>query len=153
MSGEAPRVVDRKGCIELLGQLAPVSSRLAEILGLPDELFVFGGAGLSLSSDPSTSIAEVAVALTSFTPMPSPIPDHGLHVVSRASHVSCTLVDRKRRIIVMHSVASILSEHRSWDSFMYAIEDTTAIATAMCALGESFDFVVNRESAIRIIRP
>jgi hypothetical protein len=132
--------------------VAPASPHLAQLLELPVKLFAFDGTELSLSSDPSISIAEVTAALTSLTPMPSCIPDYGLHVARRGSHVFCTVVDRRRRIIVMHSLTGVLGEHRSWDSFMYAIEEATAIATTMLAQGEDFEFVVNKESAIRIVR-
>jgi hypothetical protein len=153
MADEAPGGVDSKGCAVLLDRVAPASPQFAQLLELPDKLFVFGGAELSLSSDPSTNIAEVEDALASSMPLPARIPDYGLHVVSHASRVSCTLVDRQRRIIVMHSVTGVLSEHRSWDSFMYAVEHTAAIAAMMRVQGEEFAFVVNKESAIRIIRP
>ena len=153
MSDETPASINRMLCTTLVDGVAPASPQLLESLELPDQLFVLAGTVLSLSSDASLGIADMEAALAYSTPLPSRIPDYGLYVVARGSHVSCTLVDRRRQIIVTHSLTGALTGQRSWNSFQCAVEDTLDVAKRTREQGVVFDFVVNRQSAIRILRP
>jgi len=152
MVEEVPPTVDAKRCVELLREVAPVPLRLLELLDLPEKLYLLGCGELSLSSEPSAGLADLVAALAACRRIPMEFCAYGLHLSKRASNIFCTLAERKRRIIVMHSVGNTMSDYRSWDSFACAIENAQTIVTAVQAQGDPFEFVINKESAIRIAR-
>lgn len=153
MAEEVPPAADAKRCVELMHEVAPVPLRLIELLDLPEKLFVLGGGELSLSSEPSEGLGELVAALAACRRIPGEFCAYGLLISRRASNVFCTLADRRRRIIVMHSVANTMSDYRSWESFACAIENAATIVAAVRDQGDPFEFVINKESAIRIVRP
>ncbi len=118
---------------------------------MPDALYLVGDA-TSVSSDAAKGIGRVFGSLMAGEPMPSALPEYGIHVSEHGSSVFCTLLDRRRKIIVCDSISGAFSENASWDSFIRSVRDALGAVRERESGGEAFDFVVNKENSIRTIR-
>ncbi len=151
IADRAARLIDRDGVVELLNSIVPVPAGFAELLNIPERMYIVER-GPSLSSDPSRDAGRVVASLVFHTPFPQKTPDFGIVISSRGSSVFCTLVDRSRKIIVMDSISSLYSEKGSWSSFKASVADALDAKRRLEASGAKFDFLVNSENSINTVR-
>jgi hypothetical protein len=140
-----PREVDKETCISLLDDIGPVSEELAELLQIPDKIYLLGNDPATFSSRPDKDAAAISGYLILPTLKPRDAPDYALHIRSRGSHVFCTFVDKERRIIVHETVNSMYAERGSWESFEQALKKAIAKVKDYESQGIEFDFVLNKE--------
>jgi hypothetical protein len=137
--------------LDMMKTLASAPKELAEVFAMPDSLFLVGDSP-SLSSDTSKGIARVFGSLMTGQALPIDVPEYGIHISAHGSSLFCTLLDRKRKIIVCDSISGMQSENASWDSFIRSVRGALAAAKERQKSGEAFDFVVNKENSIRTIQ-
>lgn len=143
--------VSKAEALEMMKGLASAPKELSDALSMPDSLFLVGDTP-SLSSEPSKGIARVFGSLIMGGPLPHDVPDYGIHISQHGSSLFCTLLDRKRKIIVCDSISSGYSENASWDSFIRSVDDALSLVRESEASGRAFDFVVNKENNVQTIR-
>jgi hypothetical protein len=145
MADQHPKEVDKDKCVELLSHIAPVSERLARLLELPEMLYLLSDSpSFSSSKNMGESAGRVATHLIFATPMPDKLAGYGLHIDSRGSNVFCTLVDKKRKIIVHATVNSAFSKtgKGDWRNFQFALKCALATAKNYKTQGKEFAFVM-----------
>ncbi len=139
------RMLTREDCLSMLGGIAPLSPELASLLGLPERMFLIdagGGSQPSLSSEPGKDAAGVAGHLLMGLDFPSSVPDFGIVVSSQGGNAFCTLLDKKRKIIVCSPVRNAFAEEGSWVSFTADLKEALKQARALAERGEEFDFAI-----------
>ncbi len=137
--------------LDMMKNLASAPKELAEAFAMPDTLFLVGDSP-SLSSDTSKGIASVFGSLMAGQALPNELPEYGIHISAHGSSLFCTLLDRKRKIIVCDSISGMYSGDASWGSFIRSVRDALSAVKEYKSGGEAFDFVVNKESNIRTIQ-
>jgi hypothetical protein len=154
MDSNSARAVSREECLNALGNVAPVPKDLVPLLDIPEKLYhVDSGLGgsTSFSSQPDRNVAAVTGSLLLGLDFPKELPDYGIHISSRGSNVFCTLVDRRRKIIICEDVRNMFAKQGSWDFFTYGLKEVLARAAELESRGEKFSFVISKDSVIRTI--
>lgn len=144
-----PKEVDKETCIALLDDIGPVSEELATLLRIPDSIYLWGIDPPSFSSQPDEDAAAIAGHLLLPTLKPRTAPEYALSIRSRGSHVFCTFVDKKRKIIVHETVNSMYADEGSWEFLEVALKNAIATVEEYESQGIKFDFVLNKEGSMR----
>ncbi|MEW6035944.1 MAG: hypothetical protein AB1529_04995 [Candidatus Micrarchaeota archaeon] len=150
MAERAPAGMDREGAVALLETVGRIPEDVVSLLELPERLYSVGP-GPSISSDPSNGIGKVVAYLTFNSSMPMLLPDYGIYISSRGSSTFCTLLDRRRKIIVHDSVGNAFAEGDSWNMFGDSVRAALQAVRRREATGEKFDFIISKESSISTI--
>ena len=133
--------------LAMLGRTAPVGKELRDMLAIP--------AGMheenrwSFTSEEGKSVQALADAFMRKAPMPQDLPEYGINISSRGSNSFCTLIDRKRKIMVFESVGNMhVPEGGSWRSFQSALKDALDEAGKLGQSGTPFSFVICNEGIL-----
>jgi hypothetical protein len=127
-----------------LKALAPMSDTLAAMLGIPPD--IHQRAASSFSTDSAKGIEMVPESLFLGLEFPNDIPDYGIVIHSRGSSIFCTLLDKKRKIIVSEAVGNLHSSGGgNWSSFQSSLQSAIARSKALQDEGRKFSFVVEAE--------
>ncbi len=131
---------------------AQLGDSLKSLMNVPARLYAVPADGaVSYSSEPERSIAKMAGAILRGFPLPTSLPDYGIHLSVQGSSLFCTLVDRSRKIIVQAEVSSQYSDSGSWSSFEYAVRDAVTQAESMQARSATFGYVINKGGIITVV--
>lgn len=145
-----PREVDKKTCIALLDDMGPVSGELAELLQIPDKIYLLGNDPPTFSSQPDKDAAAIAGYLLFGSLKPDEAPEYALHIASKGNSVFCTFVDKKRKVIVHESVNSMYAKGGSWRFFERALKRAIDTVKEYESQDIKFDFVLKKESTTKI---
>jgi hypothetical protein len=145
-----PKEVTSETCKVLLEVIAPVSDELSKLLHIPEKLHLLGS-GPSFSSDPEQNLGAMVSHMLSGTPLPDSFPDYALNITSWGSTVFCTVLDKKRKVIVMEAVNSAYSTEGSWDDLIYGLKEALDLVKKYESQGAQFEFVVSKESMISLL--
>ncbi|MFN7991178.1 MAG: hypothetical protein U0R44_03390 [Candidatus Micrarchaeia archaeon] len=132
-------------CLERLNKIAPVDDGFIAMLGLPENLQRLGED--HFSTDPENGLYPVEGAINFGYPFPSSVPDFGILLSTKGSDLFCTLLDRKRKIIVSAPVRNANAASGSWSGFREALRAALSRAGELSSAGTSFTFVVESESS------
>jgi hypothetical protein len=141
--------ISREECLNLLRRIGTISDKDAGLLNIPEKVYLIEGpAGSmpSISSDPEKGAAKVAGCILMDLPLPPDQPDFGIHFTSRGSSLYCTIVDKKRKVVVSEVISDGYTRRVDWGDFIYSLQDAVVGAEEKSMSGEKFDFVVVKES-------
>ncbi len=131
----------------MLGKAAPLSKELAAMMNIPGELHEENR--WSFTSEKDKSVQALADAFILKSPLPQGLPEYGINISSRVSNTFCTLIDRKRKVIVFESVGNMhVPEGGSWGPFQSSLKDALAEAKRLEAAGTAFSFVICNEGIV-----
>ncbi|MBU0532596.1 hypothetical protein KKB44_03820 [Candidatus Micrarchaeota archaeon] len=139
-----PRKLNADECAALLSGIAPITPEISQLLQIPKTLYMLGNEP-SFSSQQDRGINEIVKSLLYGSPMPVVLPDYGIYISSRGSNVFCTLVDKKRKIIVHATINSMYAKQGSWKSFQQTIQRALDTAKSYETKKEPFNFVLTNE--------
>ncbi|MEW6722712.1 MAG: hypothetical protein AB1324_05610 [Candidatus Micrarchaeota archaeon] len=151
MAAAGARKITRAECMERLSEIAPVSQDVLGLLGLPQEIYLVSPAPASFSTDSGKTIAGVASALMFDSALPSDMPEYGVHISPQGSNVFCTLVDKKRKIIVCESISNMYAPNGSFVAFSDSVRDALDAVREQEAGGEPFSFIIFKDSVSRVV--
>ena len=115
VNSSLPKKVGREDILLRLNAFGKMSSSLLKKMNIPANLFARDEGQFSSDKDvPAYSITH-SKFLESYKP--GDFPDYSISIGSRGSDVFCTLVDKKRGILVSTSIKSMMAEEGSWDFF------------------------------------
>jgi hypothetical protein len=113
--------VSREAVVRSLNRIGPLDPQDEHALALPELLFDVGREGMeSYSSDPELSASSFEGCFYLGLPLPERIPDYALSLSMRGSALRCTLVDRRRGILVNAQVGSA-GEEGDWSALTVAV--------------------------------
>ncbi|MEW6036477.1 MAG: hypothetical protein AB1529_07740 [Candidatus Micrarchaeota archaeon] len=138
-------MLTREDCLKMLRNIAPLDQELAGLLGLPERMFLIdagGGSQPSLSSEPGNDISGVAGHLLRGLDFPAAVPDFGIIISSQGGNAFCTLLDKKRKIIVCSPVRNAFADEGSWVSFAADLKDALKHARYLAERGDEFNFAM-----------
>lgn len=118
-----------------------MGSELVSALELPSTLFRTGAGGNpSFSSDPPFSASSFSGCFFARLPLPERIPDYAIGLSDKGGSVFCTLVDKRRRIIVNARIGSV--HGKDWDALLILIRMALRKAGVLRDSGGGFRFVL-----------
>jgi hypothetical protein len=141
-----------EACIMILELIAPMSERTQELLSLPGKMHTVSVSGsTSLSSDPYKSAAPLSGFMLYGSPLPTHLPEYGIHITQSGSNAFAILIDKRRKIIVCESVRSMYADEGSWAAFASSIR-TAEGAAAMLQRDElRFEYVAIKDGIMRTV--
>ncbi len=141
--------VTREECIGGLRRIVPMSDEQANLLGIPARLYRTGES--SFSSDAEKAAAKAAGALMLGSEFPAGLPDYGIHISSRGDNTFCTLVDRKRGVVVFDDIKNMYVSAGSWTGFLDNLAQALRLAESYRRSGRRFEFVIVKEGSVSSI--
>lgn len=148
---EKSALLARSECLALLGTVAPVPEALSELLGLPAGGLFRVDSGPTLSTDPAVGAKAAKLYLNFGKALTADMPYYAISIHRQGESLFCTLVDRKRRVIVQDAIGSMYGG-ANWESFQRFLEEALKAVDAGINAGEAFDFVVRKEGVLRTVQ-
>jgi len=138
--------ISKEECLAALKSIAPLNGRLKELMGLPDQLYRLSES--SFSSKPDETAELVANHLLYGDAHQDTFPNYGIHISSKGTNSFCTLVDKKRKIVVHANVNNAFSSGGSWDKFQTGLMRTLAAVKKLEENNQDFRFVVSDQTML-----
>jgi hypothetical protein len=141
----------RKAVIGVLSRIAPLEDWLASLLAVPSFLYDAGRGGeISFSSGPDLAASSFAGCFFMDLPLPGKIPEYAIGLSRKGSALYCTLVDKKRKIIVNAPVSDSYSAEADWEELGLCIRKALRKAAELESSGKAFNFVMASPDTIKI---
>lgn len=142
----AGRRISRDAVFASLATIAPFPDRLRMLLKMPPQLFdISPPGGYSYSSDPDLPASTVDGCFFVNLPLPDKIPDYAISLSMKGGTMFCTLVDKKRKIIVNAPVSSITDDEPDWGALWLCLQNALRCAK------KASHFVLASEDLIEIL--
>lgn len=139
-----PRLMRRNELVSRLSQFGKMGESLLKLMGIPEKLHYLGDG--RFSSDPKTPAFLVTYPQFVDELDTSKFAEYSIAIGSRGSNVFCTLIDRKRNILVSDSIKNMYVAEGNWMFFQARLESALEAAKSLSPEQKKDGVLVTRVS-------
>jgi hypothetical protein len=105
----------------------------------------------SFSSSPEISLSSLVSGIFMTRVVPEKMPEYGIHVFARGSNSFCSLIDTKRKVIVIEAVQNVQTDAGSWFAFSSSLSESLKKAELLKKSKEKFRYVLTADSDTTVV--